>query len=115
MNAPQIQGVSGTLPLSLQIYQAQIKWADKEREFDAIDSQAEVLRERRVCELVDSGKAISRAVSIVKASEWWESYQRGWVIARHEKNLAKAKHAYLVNLAQEQRDEGFNERIAAKL
>ena len=103
------------IPLSIQIYEAHHEWNVKEREFDAIDSQMEVLRARKVLEYAVEGCSVTRAENTMKASEWNEEYQRGWVVAKYEKAEAKAKHAYLVNLAQEQRDEGFNERFAAKL
>ena len=107
--------VDGTLPLSLQIYKAHVEWNKLRHEFDLLDGMHDVLKAQKVTEFVNDGKPVSRAENIVKGSAWNEEYVKGWARARHLMLDAQAKHAYLVNLAQEQRDDQFHERFQAKL
>ena len=101
------------LPLSLQIYKAHTDWNKLRNEYDIIDGMKDVLKARRVLEF--TGMAVSKAENMVKASEWYRLYIGECADAKRKMLDAQAKHAYLVNLALEQRDEGFNERFAAKL
>ena len=104
------------LPLSLQIYMAHTDWNKLRHEYDVLDGMRDVLRSRKVIEQHGDGSiSISKAETQVKASLWYEEYTASCADAKRKMLDAQAKHAYLVNLALEQRDEGFNERFAAKL
>lgn len=103
------------IPLSLQIYKAHTEWNRLRQDYDILDGMYEVLKAREVEKGIKDGMAISRAEHWAKASEWNEAYRADMSQAKHAMLDAQAKHAYLVNLAQEQRDEGFNERFQARL
>ena len=103
------------LPLSLQIYKAHTDWNKLRHEFDIMDSMCDVLLRRKILEEAETSRSFARAEATAKASTWHEEYLSEWADAKRKMLDAQAKHAYLVNLALEQRDEGFNERFAAKL
>lgn len=104
------------LPLSLQIYKAHTDWNNLRHDFDLLDGMRDVLRAQKVLEAHNDGEiSISKAETLVKASEWYADYIRQCTFAKRKMLDAQAKHAYLVNLALEQREDGFNERFAAKL
>ena len=103
------------LPLSLQIYKAHTDWNKLRHEYDTIDSMLDVLKARKVLEFVHDGVAVSKAENLVRGSDWHQDYLTDWAATKRRMLDAQAKHAYLVNMALEQRDEGFNERFAAKL
>ena len=104
------------LPLSLQIYKAHTDWNKLRHEYDVLEGMRDVLRAQKVLEEHNDGEiAISKAEVLVKASEWYGDYIRQCASSKRLMLDAQAKHAYLVNLALEQRDDGFQERFAAKL
>ena len=108
-------GMDNQLPLSLQIYKAHTDWNKLRHEYDVLDGMREAIKAQKVLDLVAEKMPVSRAEVEVKGSGWYEDYITEWAGAKRKMLDAQAKHAYLVNLALEQRDEGFNERFAAKL
>ena len=113
---PQDTHLDNQLPLSLQIYKAHTDWNKLRHDYDVLDGMREILRERDVLVTIEAGGAsVSKANAIVRASLRYEDYMNQCADAKRKMLDAQAKHAYLVNLALEQRDEGFNERFTAKL
>ena len=103
------------IPLSIQILEAHLKWNKLRHEYDILAGLSDILRDRQVLETAVEGCSISRAQVTVKASSEHENYMRQVAQAKHIMLDAQAKHTYLVNLALEQREEGFHERFQARL
>ena len=109
--------MDGQLPLSLQIYKAHTDWNKLRHEYDILDGMKDVLKARKIEERVETqtGLSFSRAEGQIRASEWYEEYLGECADAKRKMLDAQAKHAYLVNLSLEQRDEGYHERFTARL
>jgi hypothetical protein len=105
------------LSLDIQIYRAHTDMNKKKVEHHSIESMRKPIFAQRVLAILDgdSRTSISKATTVVTASEDNVTYLRGLNVAYNEMVTAEAKYEYLCNLAKTQRDEGFNERLAAKL
>ena len=100
------------LPLSLQIYKADTEWGEARNKYRVLESQYKPLRAQRILAL--TGSVAARTLE-VEASDWHRDYLTERDEAEKVSHLAKAKYNYLVELAKEQRDEGYHERVTARL
>lgn len=107
--------ISNNAPLSEQIREAHHEWATAQRDYDILEGMRTVLRDRKINMLMEQKVSEAKAKRQVEGSEWYESYIRNVIEAKYTALDARGKWEYLQNLAREEREAGYQERMMAKI
>lgn len=105
--------VTSNQPLSEQIYEAGLEWADADAAARMLESLKSAFLAQKVSERGDM--PISRAETEVKASAEWKEYVVKMERARTRANKLKIHREFLEAKAWEQKSEQATERLRARL